>query len=138
MVKTALKKIGEFIPRTVTSEQAKDTGMAMTLICLLIVVLGRRPSFAVWAAVLLLINMIWSDAFRPLAKGWFGLSRLLGTFVSKVIFSIIFIVLVIPVGLLRRWLGKDPLQIKKWKRGSESVFKVRDHEYTSSDIVHPY
>lgn len=138
MVKTVLKKLGEFIPKIVSSEQAKDTGMAMTLICLLIVVLGRRPSFVKFAVILLLVNMIWPDAFKPVAKGWFGFSRLLGAVASKLIFSIIFIVLVIPVGLLRKWLGKDSLQIKKWKKGSDSVFKVRDHEYAPSDIAHPY
>lgn len=138
MVKTVFKKLREFIPKVISSEQAKDTGMAMVLICLLIAVLGHQRPFVGVAVILLLINMIWPGIFKPLAKVWFGFSRLLGAFVSRILFSIIFIVLVIPVGLLRKLLGKDPLQIKKWKKGPDSVFKVRDHEFAPYDIAHPY
>jgi len=133
-----LKKIREFIPNPVTPEQAKDTGMAMVLICLLVAVLAHVRALIGVAIFLLIIDMIWSGFYRPMAKLWFGLSRLLGAFVSRLLFSLIFVVLVIPVGLFRRILGKDPLQMRKWKKGSDSVFKVRDHSCASCDVAHPY
>ena len=127
-----------FIPKTITRDQAKDTGMAMVLICLLIAFLGKVHSFYGAAIVLLLVNMIVPDVFKPVAKIWLGLSHLLGSIMSKIILTIVFIVLVLPVGLIRRALGKDSLQLKKWKKNKDSVFKIREHQYTSEDINHPY
>ena len=50
MSNSALNKIGELAPKSITAGQAKDTGMAMVLICLLVAVLGRQPRF-VWIAM---------------------------------------------------------------------------------------
>ncbi len=46
--------------------------------------------------------------------------------------------LVLPVGLVRRLLGKDSMRIKSWKKGKESVFRVRDHRFSAKDLEHPY
>ena len=138
MIDTTFKKAKGFIPKTISPDQVKDTGMAMVLICLLIAFFGQKQQFSGIALLLLLINMIWSNVYKPVAKLWLGLSHLLGTVMSKVILSIIFFGLVMPVGLLRRFLGRDSLQLKKWKKGRNSVFKVRDHEFMAEDIKHPY
>lgn len=138
MVDTTLKKINKFIPKTISPDQAKDTGMAMVLICLLIAFFGQKQQLGGVAILLLMINMICPKIYKPVAKIWLGLSHLLGTIISRVLLSIIFFGLVMPVGLLRRFLGKDSLQLKKWKKGRDSVFKARDHEFTSEDITHPY
>lgn len=127
-----------FIPKTITKDQAKDTGMAMVLICLLIAFFAEIRFFYSLAILLLLINMIWPNIYKPVAKVWLGLSHLLGSIMSKIILTIVFIVLVLPVGLIRRALGKDSLQLKKWKKDRVSVFKIREHEFTSDDINHPY
>ena len=136
-----INKIGslkELIPETISRDQAKDTGMAMVLICLLIAYIGGKQQFGGIALLLLLINMIWPTLYRPVAKLWFGLSHLLGTVMSKLLLSVLFFILVLPVGLARRLMGKDSLQIKKFKAGRDSVFKIRDHKYTPGDINHPY
>jgi multisubunit Na+/H+ antiporter MnhG subunit len=128
----------KFLPQTITADQAKDTGMAMVLICLLIAFFGSKQSFYGLAILLLLINMIWPKIFKPVAKIWLGFSLILGSVMSRLILSIIFLVMVIPVGFIRRMIGKDSLQLKKWKNGNDSVFKIREHEFTSEDIKHPY
>lgn len=127
-----------FIPQTITRDQAKDTGMAMVLICLLIAFFGDTRPFYGAAIVLLLVNMIIPNIFKPVAKIWLGLSHLLGSVMSIIILAVVFVALVLPVGFIRRALGKDSLHLKKWKKGNDSVFKVREHQYTSEDIEHPY
>ncbi len=57
---------------------------------------------------------------------------------SKIILSIIFFTVVTPLALLRRTFGHDPMQLKKWKNGSESVFESRDHSFTPEEIERPY
>ena len=46
---------------------------------------------------------------------WFQFGRLLSKLVSPVVMLAIFISTVIPIGLITRLLGKDPLQLKKKK-----------------------
>ena len=75
MLDTAVKKMKEFIPKTITTDQAKDTGMAMVLICLLIAFFGGKQFFYGLAILLLLINMIWPNVFKPVAKIWLGFSH---------------------------------------------------------------
>lgn len=138
MAETTLKKLKELIPRTITADQAKDTGMAMVLICLLLVYFGSRQLFFGLAILLLIVNMIRPNVFKPVAKLWFGLSNALGSVMSRIILSIIFLAVVLPVGFIRRAIGKDSLQLRKWKKNRLSVFKARDHEFTSDDIKYPY
>ena len=126
------------IPETITLDQAKDTGMAMVLICLLVGFFGGIGFCYGLAIALLLINMIRPGIFKPAAKIWLGFSHLLGSVMSRILLGLIFLILVLPVGLIRRAAGKDPLQLKKWKKDSTSVFKAREHQFTSEDIKHPY
>ncbi len=121
-----------------TPEQAKDTGMAMVLICLLLGHFYKIPRLFPVSIVLLLITMAWPKAFKPLAGLWFGLSHVMGQVVSKVILSLAFFLVVTPIGLLRRLLGKDSLQLKKWKQGSESVFKERQGVILDKDLLNPF
>jgi hypothetical protein len=121
-----------------TPEQAKDTGMAMVLVCLLLGYWGKFPKFLPAALVLLLITMVWPNAFRPLAGLWFGLSHLLSSVVSRIILTLLFFLVVTPIGLLRRLAGADSLQLKKWKQGRDSVFVVREGVVQGKDMMHPY
>lgn len=121
-----------------TKEQAKDTGMAMVLICLLLGYWGKFPKFLPASLALLLITMIWPNAFRPLATLWFGLSHVLSSVVSRVILSVLFFVLVTPIGLIRRLMGSDTLRLKQWKHGQDSVFVVRQGVIQAKDLENPY
>ena len=76
--------------------------------------------------------------FQPFARVWFALSIFLGTIVSKVILAILFYTMVLPVGLVRRAMGKDSMQLKAWKQGEDSVFRVREHVFQKGDLEHPY
>jgi hypothetical protein len=127
-----------FIPGKTTRDQAKDTGMALTLICILIGYFGGKQGFIGGAVALLLVTMIWPDVYKPAAKLWFGLSHVLGTVMSGALLSMLFFTLVVPVGLARRAMRKDSLQLRKWKKDHASVFRVRDHKFTPVDIQHPY
>jgi hypothetical protein len=121
-----------------TPEQAKDTGMAMVLICLLLGYWGKFPKFLPVSLVLLIITMAWPKAFKPLAGLWFGLSHLLSSVVSRVILTLVFFLVVTPIGVIRRWTGADALQLKKWKKDQGSVFVVREGVIQGKDLLNPY
>ena len=121
-----------------TPEQAKDTGMAMVLICLLLGYWGKFAKFLPVSLVLLIITMTWPKAFTPLAGLWFGLSHLLSRVVSRVILTVLFFLVVTPIGLIRRLTGADALQLKKWKQGRDSVFVIREGPVQGKDMLNPY
>jgi len=130
--------ISKYIPKIISIDQAKDTGMAMVLIILLISSLLEKPQYITLAIFLLLINMVWPIFFKSIAKLWIGLSLMMGTVMSTIILSIVFFLLVVPVGMIRKSFGKDSMQLKKWKNGRDSVLVVREHEITLEDIQNPY
>ena len=131
---------GKFLSRWLSStpEQAKDTGMAMVLICLLLGYFGKFSKFLGVSIILLIITMAWPKAFKPLAGLWFGLSHLMGQVVSKIVLTLAFFLIVTPIGVIRRWMGADALQLKKWKQGRDSVFVVREGAIQGKDMTNPY
>lgn len=120
------------------TNQARDTGLAMVLI-LLIIEYVRRPDWLIIAAMaVLVLTMTIPAVFKPLAKVWFGFSHFLGTYVSKIVLAIVYFLIVTPMGLVRKAMGADPMKFKAWKKGSDSVLLDRDHLYTREDIEKPY
>jgi len=138
LIDTVKQQKQRFIPETISPDQARDTGMAMVLICLLVVLIGDRQQFVGIAVILLLVNMIKPMLYKPVARLWLGLSHLLGTVMSKIILTVLFFIMVTPIGMIRRVLGRDTLQLKKWKKGTDSVFRRRDHLFEADDIKHPF
>ncbi len=124
--------------REMKLQQARDTGMAMVLICLLVMLVISRPWLLHLAIGVLVVNMTRPQLFSPVAKVWFGLSRLVGAVMSRLILSVIFFTVVTPIALIRRLAGADPLQLKKWRKSSSSVFTERHQTFTPLDLERPY
>lgn len=124
--------------KKMTIDQAKDTGLAVMLILLLFVYIGGYNYLILPIIFVLLLIMIWPAIFKPLARLWFGLSHLLGNIISKIVLSIIFYIVVTPIGLFRKLLGADSMRVGKWKQSNESVFLERNHTYSTNDLKKPY
>ena len=69
--------------------------------------------------------MIAPILYKPFGIIWFGISNIMGTVMSKVVLTVIFLALVTPVAILRRIYGADSLQLKKWKKSTHSVFNFK-------------
>jgi len=121
-----------------TVENCKDSGLALVLICLICFLVWERSALLILGIIFLVVAMTYPPVFKPFARVWFALSIALGTVVSKIILSVLFFGLVMPVGLLRRAMGKDAMQVKEWKKGNASVFRTRDHRFVAADLEHPY
>jgi uncharacterized membrane protein YgdD (TMEM256/DUF423 family) len=121
-----------------TKEQAKDTGMALVLLLLLLALILRVHVLLPIAVGVLVLAMTVPNIFRPAASLWFGGSELLGTLFSRVFLTITFFVIITPIGLVRRLLGKDNLLLRDFKSSEKSVMKVRNYTFTGSDLENPY
>ena len=132
------KIVAESFKRPITKEQSKDTGMAMVLLLLLASSAFKREILVTMAIVVLVINMTFPQLYRPVAIVWLAGSHLMGTVVSKVLLTIVFFGVVTPIGLTRKLLGIDSMNLKKFKSGQDSVMIVRNHTFTGQDIEKPY
>ena len=122
----------------ITKKQASDSGMVLVLIALICLAALKNNYFLWVAMVILVFDMICPVIFKPFAFVWFGLSRILGTFMSKIMLALVFFLIVFPMGFIRRILGKDSLWLHQFRREKTTVFAERNHEYTAADLDKPY
>ena len=70
----------------------------------------------VWSAIIsiifLVLGLLNSKILTPLNKLWFKFGIFLGKIISPIIMGIIFFLVVTPIGLLMRLLGKDLINLK--------------------------
>jgi len=127
-----------FFSTSITKDQARDSGMAIVLILLVIGLFTKDEIYYKIATGVLLMNMIFPMFYYPFAIFWFGLSGIMGSVVSKVLLFVIYLIIVLPVALWRRLLGKDTLLLKGFKRSSDSVMRSRNHVYEAADLEKPF
>ena len=81
----------------------------------------------IWSVVIslifLVLGLLNSKILAPLNKLWFKFGLLLGRIVSPLIMGIIFFLIVTPIGLVMRILGKDLLNLKFNKKKSYWIKK---------------
>ena len=121
-----------------TELQTRDSVLVIVLILLICYWLTAMKAFLFAMLAATLLGMLAPAAFRPFAGLWFSLGHLLGKVVSKLILGVVFLLIVTPVGFVRKMSGYDPLGVKKWKESQASVFLRRDHRFTADDFDNPY
>jgi hypothetical protein len=132
-----LKLLNHF-PKSVSKKEATDTGMAMTLIALLLGFYFKKNIYYEAAILILVMNMIFPKFYNPFAVLWLGLTNLLGAVVSRVLLSIVYLLFLLPMGVIRRMMGKDSLNLKGFKKDKTSVMITRDITFTVKDIKNPF
>ena len=75
------------------------------------------------SSVFLILGLINSQILTPLNKLWFKLGLLLGKIISPLVMGLIFFLVVTPIGLIMRILGKDVLNLKYNKNKSYWIEK---------------
>jgi hypothetical protein len=68
---------------------------------------------------------------KLIAQAWYKLADALSLFMSKIIMSVVFILVLTPIALLYRLSKKDRLSLN---RKNESRWISREHHYTSDDL----
>ena len=78
--------------------------------------LSYSGEIRVWSAIIsmifLVLGLFNSKILTPLNKLWFKFGIFLGKIISPIIMGIIFFLVVTPIGLLMRLLGKDLVNLK--------------------------
>jgi hypothetical protein len=138
MQKKLMAQFNNIIKTEISKKEVKDSGMALTLIFLIIGHFSNNLLFFRIAIPVIIITMIYPQIYYPFSVVWYSLSHLLGSIMSRLILSIIFFIILTPIALIRRMIGKDSLQLKKFKKDTNSVMHIRNHTYSKEDLIHPY
>ncbi len=120
----------------VSDKKIRDFGIVM-----LVVLSGIIPLFLAWRAgwelgtvswtliaiglVLFLASVLMPMRIRRVYVGWMGLAIILGLVMTKVIISLVFYLIMTPIGLGRRLLVRDPLGVRR-DNESESYWTERE------------
>ena len=96
----------------------RNFGIVFFVVFLLIALypLINSGEIRIWSAVIALIFLVLgilnSNILSPLNKLWFKFGIFLGKIISPIIMGIIFFLVVTPIGLIMRLLGKDVLNLR--------------------------
>lgn len=74
---------------------------------------------------------------RPLYKPWMALALVLGFLMTRVLLTIIFVGLFVPIGLLMRVFGRDPLRRKR-NADSETYWIPKRYDGTMKERLERY
>ena len=107
----------------------RSFGIVFFVVFLLIALypLINGEELRIWSLIIsiifLILGLLNSKILTPLNKIWFKFGIILGKIVSPLIMGIIFFLVVTPIGLLMRLLGKDVLNLKYNKSKSYWIEK---------------
>jgi hypothetical protein len=119
----------------ITKKQSVEFGLVTILATNLLAIYFKQNYFVFAAFLLTLITLLVPIVFNPFAAFWFRLSKILSSIGSRVFLTIVFFIVVTPVGLVRRLMKRDNLKIDQFKKSTKSVMTDRDHLYTTGDFT---
>jgi hypothetical protein len=100
-----------------SSDRAFGLTLAAVFAVIGVVRLVLSHSYAGWwlgaAAVMLAFALAWPAALAPLNRLWLRLGLVLYKVVNPLVMGLVFFTTVVPIGLLMRALGKDPLRLRR-------------------------
>ena len=118
-----------------TKDQIKDTGLVLVLVFLVLGIYYQNYWYFKVSTFLLLIDMIFPKFYYPLAVIWISFSNILGEISSTIILTLIFILFIVPLGLIRKICKKDELKLKLFKENNCSVLQDRNHLFQASNLT---
>ena len=94
---------------------------------------AHYPFFFYPGAVLLVVGLFLPQILKPIYIGWMALAFTMGLIVSTVLLTIFFYLVVTPIGLAARCLGKDFLA-RKWDAETTTYWLRRNHSRSSQPV----
>ncbi len=88
--------------------------------------------------ITLLVTLLAPKLYMPFTWLWFRLGDLMGIVATRCILFLLFFLIVTPVGIIRRWMNKETLHLKQFRKGSGSVFIAQEKTYSPQDLDKQY
>lgn len=88
-------------------------------------------------AALVLLGLGAPAALRPVYRVWMGLALVLGTVMTRVLLTLVFVLLVVPIGFALRLAGKDLLD-RRIERARTTYWRAKVYEDDSPARLERY
>ncbi|HEY4149592.1 MAG TPA: SxtJ family membrane protein [Chitinophagaceae bacterium] len=114
-------------------DKTKPSETLLVIVTGLIVIylVKRSVVFLDIAVIVSLLGLLAPVTALWLHRAWMGLAKLLGAVSEKIVLTLIYILILIPVSALAKLSGKFRLDKNPEK---DSYFKERNHRYTKDDL----
>lgn len=116
-----------------TTKELREFGFVVGGVLLVIAAI-RAWHHGVWlwplvavGVALIALGLVWPQVLKPLQKIWMGIAVVLGAVMSRVILTLLFFLIVTPLGLFLKMRGKKLLQ-RGSTAGVASYWNVRGPE----------
>jgi hypothetical protein len=113
-------------------ENNKSFGILFFIIFLLIALwpLINSQFIRLWALVIasifLVLGITNSKILTPIKKAWIKLGEILGKIIAPIVMGFIYFIIITPIGLLMRLIGKDVLNLKFNKNESYWIKRAKN------------
>jgi Saxitoxin biosynthesis operon protein SxtJ len=133
-----MKKFSSNAGLKISKMQTMEFGLVTVLVASFLALHFKEYNYIKAAFILTLLTILLPVLFYPFAYCWFGLGKILGSFSSVILLGVIYFVIVIPIGFIRRMAGYDHLKLKQFKKSKNSVMTDRDHIYNGADLINTF
>lgn len=106
--------------------------IAMGLVLLYIFAYPNRYLLYVGTAVGV-VTVVWPALAQWISRGWYKLAEGLGYVNSRILLTLVFFVLLLPIALLYRLFSHNVLALHSG-RTAKSLYKERNHQYVASNL----
>ena len=113
-------------------ENNKSFGILFFIIFLLVAFwpLINSEFIRLWAlgiaSIFLVLGITNSKILTPVKKGWVKLGEILGKIIAPIVMGFIYFIIITPIGLLMRLVGKDVLNLKFNKNDSYWIKRAKN------------
>jgi len=126
-----------YIHDILNMDNSREKTTVVTIMVVFLLLYGIFSFRALWlvAFIIGLASLFSGYLTRWIHKGWFFLGGLLGKVMSRVVFGILFFVILLPVAYISKIFRKDIMMMKK---NYPSYFVDRNMVYEPKDLEKPW
>ncbi len=116
------------------NENNKSFGILFFIVFFLIAIwpILSNETIRIWALIIsvvfFILGIINSKILTPLKKGWIKLGEILGRIVAPIVMGFIYFIIITPIGIFMRLIGKDLLNTKFNKNKSYWIKRAKNVE----------
>ena len=108
-----------------------ETVLVIVLALMIIYRINGASSLFIAAMIIGFAGLLIPGVAKMIHWMWMKVAQILGFVSGKVMLTVIFIFLLVPLAFLAKWFRKTIIQLK---RGGLTYFRDRNHEYVSKDL----
>ena len=126
--------------KNIKSEKSNIRNFGITLGIILLLISGflfwkEKESFQIFLTIgiiLFLTAIALPSVLKPVYWIWMIFAIILGWFMTRVILSLLFYIIITPIGLTLRLFGKQFLELR-WDKSKESYWNFRTNEHLKKE-----